>query len=268
MVVDLTVSFAAGIYAAVSLGVNVDELMEQFGVEFGSIGLASGQAGTLALALVLNKATSPFRIPITIALTPVIAKKIRAKGKQSQQQTEQKAVSTTMDDMTQPELPSQGTDLCEVPGDDVLKDRKPIDVVVGVVWRNLHSCDKDNEFLIQQVQSHRAFAGMWELPGGKVEEGEDLEQALSRELKEELDITVTESQFWKQHTHYYANNNLYVRLHFFHVTGYEGSPVGIEGQILQWHGQNEQDHSVNFLEADKDILEELRTLQLPSKQQS
>lgn len=60
--------------------------------------------------------------------------------------------------------------------------RSPIEVVGGILWRG-------KQFLAAQRPEGRGHAGFWEFPGGKVEQGETREQALTRELAEELSIT-------------------------------------------------------------------------------
>ncbi|MBP6019529.1 MAG: Nudix family hydrolase [Burkholderiaceae bacterium] len=105
--------------------------------------------------------------------------------------------------------------------------KKPfIDVAAGLIIR------PDGSLLLAQRPPDKPWAGWWELPGGKIETGETVLQALSRELKEELDIDVTHATPWVTYTHEYEVN--IVRLAFCRVTGWTGEPTGIEGQELAW----------------------------------
>src|SRR5690606_13442948 len=101
-----------------------------------------------------------------------------------------------------------------------------VDVAAGLILRS------NNELLLAERPGDKPWSGWWELPGGKIEPGETVLEALSRELKEELDIQVTESARWVTHVHEYPKT--IVRLSFCKVTGWEGTPTGIEGQRLAW----------------------------------
>jgi len=103
---------------------------------------------------------------------------------------------------------------------------KVVDVAVGVMLR------PDGSLLLGQRPEGKPYAGWWELPGGKLEPGETVLQALARELKEELGVTVLESATWVTHVHAYSHAT--VRLYFCRVTRWEGQPHGLESQALQW----------------------------------
>lgn len=103
---------------------------------------------------------------------------------------------------------------------------KIVDVAVGVMLR------PDGSLLLGQRPEGKPYAGWWELPGGKLEPGETILQALARELKEELGVTVLESSTWVTHVHAYSHAT--VRLYFCRVTRWEGEPRGLESQALQW----------------------------------
>lgn len=104
--------------------------------------------------------------------------------------------------------------------------RPVTDVAVGVLVRG------DGHVLLGQRPVGKPYEGYWEFPGGKLEVGETVEQALARELQEELGITVLTSARWHVLEHDYPH--AYVRLHFCKVTDWRGEPHGKEGQTLAW----------------------------------
>ena len=100
------------------------------------------------------------------------------------------------------------------------------DVAVGVLFQS------DGWFLLTTRPPGKAYAGHWEFPGGKVEPGESVEQALVRELQEELGLTVTQVQRWREQVVDYPH--ALVRLHFCRVTGWTGELTMREGQQFAW----------------------------------
>lgn len=90
----------------------------------------------------------------------------------------------------------------------------------------------DGQLLLGQRPVGKPWENWWELPGGKIEAGETVEQALARELHEELGITVTKSTRWVTYVHEYPKN--IVELNFCRVTGWDGQPEGRENQALAW----------------------------------
>ena len=94
--------------------------------------------------------------------------------------------------------------------------------------------DVDGRVLVQQRPEGKAMAGLWEFPGGKVEEGESLEQTLIRELREELDIDVTEACLapFTFASHAYENFRLLMPLFVCRV--WQGTLRPREGQAIEW----------------------------------
>ena len=90
----------------------------------------------------------------------------------------------------------------------------------------------DGRCLLARRPAGREYAGYWEFPGGKIEAGESARAALIRELHEELSIEVDEAQPWL--TRLYAYPEKTVRLHFFRVRRWHGTPRAREGQELSW----------------------------------
>ena len=99
-------------------------------------------------------------------------------------------------------------------------------VVAGVVL------DADGRILFGRRPAGKVYAGYWELPGGKVEPGESFEQALARELHEELGIEVERSHPWIVREHDYAH--ALVQIRFRRVPAWHGGLHGREGQQLSW----------------------------------
>ena len=108
--------------------------------------------------------------------------------------------------------------------------------------------------MLVSCRSKGAYAGYWEFPGGKVEAGESLEQALDRELREELGVNIERPVFWKSLRHVYPERT--VELQVFFVDAFCGEPQPLEGQRLQWVAP-EEGFNLSFLPADVALLQEL-----------
>ncbi len=128
--------------------------------------------------------------------------------------------------------------------------KPPMRVVAGIIWQG------DRYLAVRRPEGTR-HAGMWEFPGGKVEPGESLEEAMIRELAEELGITAQAPQFWREKEHTYPRGS--VRLYFFHIRAFKGVPRPLEGQRLSWVTPAEA-LDLAFLEADLDIVVDLQAL--------
>jgi len=92
--------------------------------------------------------------------------------------------------------------------------------------------ERPGEFLLAQRPAGKPYPGYWEFPGGKIEAGEDPRAALVRELREELGIEVTDATPWI--TRVYAYTHATVRLHFWRVSAWRGSPQPLEDQDIRW----------------------------------
>lgn len=105
-------------------------------------------------------------------------------------------------------------------------DRKVVDVAVGVLVR------PDGDFLLTSRPPGKVYEHYWEFPGGKLEPGETVEQALRRELQEEIGITIGAIQPWKVELVDYPH--ALVRLHFCKVFDWTGDMHMHEGQQFAW----------------------------------
>jgi 8-oxo-dGTP diphosphatase len=129
---------------------------------------------------------------------------------------------------------------------------KILDVAVGVLLR------PDGKVLLGKRPAGKPWPGWWELPGGKLEPGETVMQALTRELKEELGIAVLRATPWVTYVHVYPTST--VRLAFCRVTNWAGEPAGVEGQELSWVDISEADKTPQLLPA---TFPPIRWMQLP-----
>ena len=105
--------------------------------------------------------------------------------------------------------------------------RKHTEVAVGILIR-----DADDALLLSTRPEGKPYAGYWEFPGGKIEAGETVEQALRRELQEELGITIADAEVWKVTEHDYPH--ALVRLHWCKIRAWDGDFEMREGQAMRW----------------------------------
>ncbi|WP_062191988.1 NUDIX domain-containing protein [Caldimonas taiwanensis] len=108
--------------------------------------------------------------------------------------------------------------------------RTPIDVAVGVLVERTPA--GEGRFLLTSRPPGKVYAGYWEFPGGKLERGESVEDALRRELHEELGITIGAVHPWKVELVDYPH--ALVRLHFCKVYEWTGELEMREGQSMAW----------------------------------
>lgn len=124
---------------------------------------------------------------------------------------------------------------------------KPTEVVAAMIWH-------DDKFLICQRPENKARALLWEFAGGKVEPGETKEQALIRECKEELDITVSVGGLFMDALHEYTD--ITVHLSVFDAAIEEGEIRLLEHRDMRWITRDEID-AFEFCPADVEILKRI-----------
>ena len=129
-----------------------------------------------------------------------------------------------------------------------LVQKKPVDVVAALIW------EKD-KFLICQRPANKTRGLLWEFVGGKVEPGETLQQALTRECAEELAINVAVGKQFMEVIHQYPD--MLIRLTLFHCTIPVGFPQALEHNAIEWIHPSQTDN-YEFCPADTDILEEIK----------
>ena len=99
--------------------------------------------------------------------------------------------------------------------------------------------DRDGRVLLAQRPEGKSMAGLWEFPGGKVEIGETPEQALVRELKEELGIDTWASCLAPLTFASHSYDDFHLLMPVFACRKWEGQPEPQEGQILSWARVNQ-----------------------------
>ena len=122
------------------------------------------------------------------------------------------------------------------------------EVVAALIWDG-------NKFMICQRPAHKARGLLWEFVGGKVEPGETKEQALIRECREELAVTLDVGEVFMDVTHAYPD--LTVHLTLFHASIREGVPQRLEHNDIRWITASEVDQYA-FCPADEEILRRIR----------
>ena len=116
--------------------------------------------------------------------------------------------------------------------DGIARGERPVtDVAVGVLIER-DAAGIEGRFLLTSRPEGKVYAGYWEFPGGKFEPGETLDQALRRELHEELGITIGAVFAWQQEVFDYPHAR--VRLHFCKVYDWTGDFEMREAQQMAW----------------------------------
>ena len=114
---------------------------------------------------------------------------------------------------------------------------------------------REGRYLIARRKSGTHLGGFWEFPGGKRESGESLEACLARELREELDVTISAPVAFRTIRHAYADKT--IELHFFRCSIQEGEPEARECAEIRWVNP-EEFPLYRFPPADDEILMALR----------
>lgn len=122
------------------------------------------------------------------------------------------------------------------------------EVVAALIWEG-------DKFMICQRPAHKTRGLLWEFVGGKVEPGETKEQALIRECREELAVTLSVGDIFMEVTHQYPD--ITVHLTLFHASIAAGTLQKLEHNDIRWITAGEIPE-YDFCPADRDILERIQ----------
>jgi 8-oxo-dGTP diphosphatase len=125
---------------------------------------------------------------------------------------------------------------------------KRVHVAVGII------VNSQQQILLAKRHGHLHQGGKWEFPGGKVEADETVTQALIRELKEEVDLSVATSSAFMTISHDYPDKQVLLDIHL--VQNFSGEAIGVEGQQIAWVNID-QLKDYEFPEANLPILEKI-----------
>ncbi len=129
--------------------------------------------------------------------------------------------------------------------------KKHIEIAVGII--RSQNC----QIFITQRGEDSHLAGFWEFPGGKIEQGETPYQTLQREIAEEVDIHIHQSQFLKTVKHSYDDSD--ITIHAYLVEEWDGVPFAKEGQPSRWVDLKDL-NADDFPDANRSIIEMLKNL--------
>ena len=124
---------------------------------------------------------------------------------------------------------------------------KTLNVVAAII-------KKDNQILATK-RGYGEFINMWEFPGGKIEQNESKEEALIREIKEELDCTIKPIKFALDLEYQYST--FYLKMSCFEAIITEGTPKLLEHNDARWLTKKQLDE-VNWIPADLQIIDYLK----------
>lgn len=131
---------------------------------------------------------------------------------------------------------------------------KTVEVVAAII-------NKDNKYLITK-RSYGEFKDMWEFPGGKIELGESKEEALHREIEEELEITIKDLEFLTTVDYDYQSFHLTMHCYLCKISG--GHLKLKVHNAIKWLALNELDNQL-WVPADVHIIEILKLKETSSK---
>ncbi|MCZ2203916.1 8-oxo-dGTP diphosphatase MutT [Bartonella sp. A05] len=117
--------------------------------------------------------------------------------------------------------------------------------------------DRDNRVLLTERPQGKSLAGLWEFPGGKIEQGETPEVSLIRELEEELGIHVQPNHLLPLTFASHSYETFHLLMPFYLCRDYEGMPQGREGQNLKWVFIGDLD-KYSMPDADKPLVQVLK----------
>ncbi len=113
-------------------------------------------------------------------------------------------------------------------------DARPLTrVAVAIIEREV---DGEYQVLLAQRPEGKAYAGYWEFPGGKIEAGETVVEALIREIDEELGMRIRSAMVWRSER--FSYEHAHVELNFCRISDWSGEPQGREGQAFAWQPPN------------------------------
>lgn len=124
---------------------------------------------------------------------------------------------------------------------------KEIEVVAAVI--------KENDRVFVTQRGYGEFKGQWEFPGGKIEEGEKNEEALVREIKEELNVLIDVKDYLCTVNHTYSTFEL--KMHCYLCNIVEGTIKLLEHDDAKWLCIEELD-DLDWLEADIEVLKHIK----------
>ena len=117
----------------------------------------------------------------------------------------------------------------EIPRFDASDSRPLIRVAVAIIERTING---EYQVLFAQRPVGKAYAGFWEFPGGKIETGESVINALIREIDEELGLHIASATLWRSER--FSYEHAHVELNFCRSSDWSGEPQGREGQAFSW----------------------------------
>ena len=130
----------------------------------------------------------------------------------------------------------------------MMEERKLITVTAGVIYHN-------GKILIAQRRKDKSLGGFWEFPGGKIEKGETPQQALIREIKEELNVELRIGDLIRTIEYDYSSFHLSMECYWCELLGEEVTLL--EAKSAKWLTKEEL-FDIKWLPADKEIIETIK----------